>query len=335
MQPACRLFVFGLGYVGRWVAQEALEQRWHVSGSCRSAEKAAGFRSTGIDAFTFDLDESYSGLEPAGLEALASATHLLATVPPVADLDRDPLLALHQQQVLAAAHLQWAGYLSTTSVYGDHAGSWVDELAETRGGARAAPRLQAEQEWLGLREQSEGRVASHVFRLAGIYGPGRSALDTVRRARRDSTPAAGTGAGTGAGSGAAAEAPAGAGAGAGGAGEAPRYVSRVHVEDIAAAVLRSAEAPALHAADATYNVADDAPAPRAEVMAYAASLLGLPPSLAAPPEGDGERARRRATESKRVANGRLRKLLQPRGLAHPTYREGLRDIWLDEDLFKN
>ena len=95
-----RLFIFGLGYVGRQVAYEALEQGgWHVSGSCRSPEKAVALRCAGVETFAFDLDDAYTGLEPAGLEALEAATHLLITVPPVADLDRDPLLALHMQQV--------------------------------------------------------------------------------------------------------------------------------------------------------------------------------------------------------------------------------------------
>ena len=102
-----RLFIFGLGYVGRRVAYEAIEQGgWHVSGSCRSPEKAEALRRIGVETFAFDLDDAYAGLEPAGLEALAAATHLLVTVPPVADLDRDPLLALHMQQVLAAPELK-------------------------------------------------------------------------------------------------------------------------------------------------------------------------------------------------------------------------------------
>ena len=99
MRTTSRLFIFGLGYVGRQVAYEALKQGvWHVSGSCRSPEKAVALRGAGVETFAFDLDDAYTGLEPAGLEALAAATHLLVTVPPVADLDRDPLLALHMQQ---------------------------------------------------------------------------------------------------------------------------------------------------------------------------------------------------------------------------------------------
>ena len=133
-----------------------------MSGSCRAADSAEALGSAGIDAHTFDLDDGYAGLELAGLVALSEATHVLATVPPIANLDRDPLLALHREQLLQAPQLSWAGYLSTTSVYGDHGGGWVDEQSETRG-SRAGPRLRAEQEWLGLREG--GRVASHAFRL--------------------------------------------------------------------------------------------------------------------------------------------------------------------------
>ena len=308
-----RLFVFGLGYVGRWVAHEAREQRgWHVSGSCRSSEKADAFRRSGVEAFTFDLDDEYSGLEPAALDALAAATHVLATVSPVADLDRDPLLALHRNDILSAPQLRWAGYLSTTSVYGDHGGAWVDERAETRG---SSSRLRAEQEWLGLRDH--GKVASHVFRLAGIYGPGRSALDTVRRARREpASDASATAAGI--------QTKLSRAGGPVDDSRPPPFVNRIHVADISAALLASADAPDAGKAEATYNLADDRPTPRAEVMAYAAQLLGLPPA-ASPLEGSGKRAQRRAMESKRVDNGRLRALL-PQGLLHPTYREGLRSI---------
>ena len=98
---------------------------------------------SGIDVHTFDLDEQYSGLDRAGMAALAEATHLVATVPPIADLDRDPLLALHEADLLSSERLEWAGYLSTTSVYGDHGGAWVDETSETRAarGSAGAIRL--------------------------------------------------------------------------------------------------------------------------------------------------------------------------------------------------
>ena len=154
---APRLFVAGCGYVGLRVANEARARGYEVSGSVRNAEKAENLRAAGFDAHIFDLDDGYTGLDDRGLAALASATHVLATVPPVADFDRDPLLALHGDALAAeGTSLRWAGYLSTTSVYGDHGGGWVDERAETRvpAGGRAAARLQAEREWLELRARA-------------------------------------------------------------------------------------------------------------------------------------------------------------------------------------
>ena len=154
-------------------------------------------------------------------------------MPPVADFDRDPLLALHSPEVLSAKSLRWAGYLSTTSVYGDHDGAWVDEDAETRAavGSPGQLRLAAEQEWLDLESATDCRVQPYVFRLAGIYGPGRSAIDTVVRAARPEAAspaaeltnkadtAAASGANTNANAAATPPSP-------------PRYVSRVHVDDI-------------------------------------------------------------------------------------------------------
>lgn len=338
-----RLFVFGLGYVGLRVAEQALCHGYEVAGSIRVSADAPGrlqaLELAGVQACTFDLDESYSGLSALGLESLRRATHVLATVPPVADLDRDPLLALHGEDVLAAAaggSLRWAGYLSTTSVYGDHDGAWVDETSEARGGPRAAPRLRAEEEWLALDGRTGGQVRSRVFRLAGIYGPGRSALDTVSkaaatRAATGSSADAPVTAANGAAA-AAAQPPPSSGDAAAGSPEPLRYVSRVHVDDIVRAVLASMDAaePAGCAGSAVrdqhrvYNVADDAPTPRAEVMRYASGLLGQAEEggLAAL-EGNGARARRRATECKRVCNRRLGELLGDQGLLYPTYRHGL------------
>ena len=329
---AAHLFVFGLGYVGLRLGAAARQLGWRVSGSVRSAERAEGVRAaTGIEAHRFDLDDDYNGLDAAGLEALSGATHVLATVPPIADGDRDPLLALHGERLRPAsgAALRWAGYLSTTGVYGDHSGGWVDEASETRvrRGSRADDRLRAEAEWLGLRDASEGRIASTVFRLAGIYGPGRSALDTCRRAAAARSPAvqplaqasiATRRARAAAAAAAAAEATA----------ASPRFVSRIHVDDICAALLASMAAPPAAAAAAPiFNLADDEPAPRGVVMAYAAALLDASAEVAAKadagPSVTSPRARRRATEHKRVGNARMRKALLPGSLAYPTYQEGL------------
>lgn len=343
MKPT--LFVFGLGYVGVRVGLAAQELGWRVCGSVRAVDRAEElYRATGIEAHTFDLDEEYSGLSSTGLLALADASHLLCTVPPVADLDRDPLLALHGADVMQATsesgRLRWAGYLSTTSVYGDHSGAWVDESSETRAPAGSAGfhRLGAEREWLDLQRATDGRLETRVFRLAGIYGPGRSALDTVARAAakqqaEDGDPPSQE---------LTAPPPAvvphtHAGASASSATPPPRYVSRVHVDDICAALLASMQQAPLSAGSSNgddgrvFNVADDDPAPRVEVMEYASGLLGVPPRAAAaatgaPSGGSGGRARRRATEHKRVSNARLRSSLMPEGLTYPSYREGLRSI---------
>lgn len=341
MRPP-HLFVAGLGYVGLRVGLAAQnELGWRVSGCCRTTERADALtRATGIDAFHLDLDDTYSGLPPEGLAALEDATHVLATIPPIADLSRDPLLALHGARIQRAAsdgRLYWVGYLSTTSVYGDHDGAWVDEASETRcaRGSPADHRLAAERKWLGFdgaRGETSGPDrprSANVFRLGGIYGPGRSALDTVAKAAARDANADG-----------ASLAPApraadattltGAAVDTTAAPPRPRYVSRIHVDDICSAVLASMELGA--AADGgIFNLADDEPAPRAEVMAYAAQLLRAPRSAAdgatgAGSGGTGARARRRAVEHKRVANKRMRATLLPNGLSFPSYREGLAHI---------
>lgn len=340
------LFVFGLGYVGLQVGLSAQELGWRVSGSVRAAEKATVLeQTTGIEVHTFDLDDEYTGLSAGGSAALADATHLVCTVPPVADLDRDPLLALHGEDLRTAAseggRLQWVGYLSTTSVYGDHGGAWVDELSETRA-APTSPggrRLASEREWLDLEDGSGGCLAVRVFRLAGIYGPGRSALDTVARAAVPaesetlpvppppltpsppplSSPLSPP-----------TTSPSPSSPSSAPPALSPPFVSRVHVEDICSALLASMQQPYFSGVDRVYNVADDDPAPRTEVMDFAATLLGLPRTAAESAVGaraDGGRARRRAAERKRVSNARLRSALLSAGLKHPTYREGLEAIW--------
>ena len=178
MREPGKLFVFGLGYVGLRLGIAAQNAGYDVCGTVRSEEKAAAIaQATGIAAHTFDLDDSYSGLSLGGLAALAEATHLVVTVPPLADFDRDPLLALHEREVLDAAstdgQLRWAGYLSTTSVYGNHDGAWVDECSETR-----APRQRDTTALLpSVRLIWRATKGAVLFRLAGTHP--RSALDRV------------------------------------------------------------------------------------------------------------------------------------------------------------
>src|SRR6185369_13612214 len=169
-----RLFVFGLGYSALALARRLKAKGWTIAGTCRGEDKRAVLAAEGIDAALFD------GSRPlASLDDLTRATYVLSSAPPVDGAD--PVLTHHAADLGAMPNLKWIGYLSTTGVYGDRGGEWVNEQTglhptTTRGKARVV----AERAWLDL-----GRVgqAVHIFRLAGIYGPGRSALDTVRSGR--------------------------------------------------------------------------------------------------------------------------------------------------------
>ena len=275
MQPV--LLTLGHGYSARQLA--ASLQGWRVIGTTRSAEKAASLRRTGVEAVDW-------GDASAVDAAIAAASHVLVSLPPVEGAD--PVLARHRA-ALAGARPEWVGYLSTTGVYGDRAGGWVDEgssLAPVN--ERSRWRMDAEAEWraTGLPVQ--------VFRLAGIYGPGRSAFDRLREGRAQRVVRPG------------------------------QVFSRIHVDDVAAVLRASIARPAPGRA---YNVADDLPAPPQDVIAYAAGLLGVP----VPPEVPFDEARLSPmarsfyAESKRVSNRRIRDELGVR-LAYPDYRSGLRAI---------
>lgn len=236
-------------------------------------------RAAGVEAILWDDAAAVD-------QAIVGAGHLLASLPP--DAHGDPVLDRHAA-ALAAASPRWVGYLSTTGVYGDRAGGWVDEEsaidpATERGRRRAA----AEAAWLAI------GLPVHLLRLAGIYGPGRSALDRVRdgRARRIVKPG--------------------------------QVFSRIHVADIAQVLAASIARPRPGRA---YNLADDMPAPPQDVIAFAADLLGAPP----PPEVAFDEAdlspmaRSFYAESKRVSNARIKSELGVQ-LLYPDYRAGLRAI---------
>ncbi|MBM3650381.1 MAG: SDR family oxidoreductase [Alphaproteobacteria bacterium] len=279
-----RLFIFGLGYSGLEIAKLAQAAGWRVAGTCRSAEKAASLAGHGIDAHRFD------GTTPLPAAAIGDASHVLGTIAPGAG--GDPALRTSAHWLRGA---RWLGYLSTTGVYGDHGGDWVDEATPPRPGqARSIERLAAEQAWLAI--GAESGVAVDIFRLPGIYGPGRSAIDQVLAgtARRIDKPG--------------------------------QVFSRIHVTDIAGTVLSAIDQAR---PGAIYNVADDLPAPSGDVVAFACELLGKPappvipwaqaePSLSA-------MARSFYAESRRVRNDRIKKELGV-VLRYPTYREGLRAI---------
>lgn len=252
-----RLFIFGLGYSARRIAAAMKDGGWAV--------EATGSQGT----LAFDDGDAVQ-------DAIARSSHVLSSVPP--DGDGDPVLDRYG----AALGGKWLGYLSSTGVYGDAGGAWVDESSPVGGGRRSA-RVESDGRWLAL--------DARVFRLPGIYGPGRSIFDRIRegKAHRIDLP--------------------------------DQVFSRVHVDDIAGGVVAAFEAEVPPGA---YNLGDDEPASQNAVVEHACRLLGVaPPPLQTLDEaGLSPMARGFYAENRRVANGRLKRLAgwQPR---LPTYREGL------------
>lgn len=289
LSGARKLFVFGLGYSALVFAKRARIKGWRVAGTTRSTEKALRLRDA--NAFEMHLFDRGQPLEnPAA--SLAGTTHLLISVPP--DRDGDAVLAHHVRDIAALPGLRWLGYLSTTGVYGDREGGWVTErdgLHPT--GPRGRARVEAERAWLDLMRFG---VPVHLFRIAGIYGPGRSAFDSLRdgTARRVVKPG--------------------------------QVFSRIHVDDIAQVLEASIAKP--NAGEA-YNVCDDEAAPPQDVIAYAAGLLGRepPPEIpfAAAAASMSEMARSFYRDNKRVSNLRLKDELGVK-LKYPDYRAGLQAI---------
>jgi nucleoside-diphosphate-sugar epimerase len=246
-----RLFIFGLGYTATRLAA-ALEARgWIVSGTTR---------------------ESFARREPD----IAAATHILSSIPP--EGEAEPVLKTYGEAL--ARTNAWLGYLSSTGVYGDTQGAWVDETAPTGTGRRSA-RAQADAAWLNLR--------ARVFRLPGIYGPGRSALDRTHGHRID----------------------------------APGQVfSRIHVDDIVSGVIAGFDAP-----PGAYNLADDEPAPQSDVIAHACRIAGraVPPLVPLDRADLSPQARAFYAENRRVSNLKAKRVLNWRPL-YPNYRLGLRAL---------
>jgi nucleoside-diphosphate-sugar epimerase len=278
-----RLFVFGLGYSGLALARTLQAAGWRIAGTTRSAGKLAVLAAEGIEAHLFERDRP---LEDA-VGTLAGTTHLLSAIAP--DEEGDPVVDLHLEDLESCRTLAWAGYLSTTGVYGDRGGEWVDEASRVAPSMdRTRRRVAAEGHWLA------SGLPVHVFRLAGIYGPGRSALDAVRTgtARRIVKPG--------------------------------QTFGRIHVDDIVQVLRASIARPN---PGAIYNLADDEPAPPEDVVAHAASLLGVPPPPAIPFEQAelSPMARSFYKDHRRVSNARIKEELGV-VLRHPDYRCGLQAI---------
>ncbi len=287
------LFCFGLGYSAAALVQALPVSDWQVAGTARTAETAKRLREIGIEGLVFDGQQRS---QPVAAE-LAQATHLLSSAPP--GEAGDPVLRLYRDDIAANRGLRWIGYLSTTGVYGDTDGHTVDETAPLNPSSkRSRRRVAAEAEWLAL--HSQYGLPVHIFRLAGIYGPGRSAFDQIRSgtAKRIDKPG--------------------------------HAFSRIHVDDIGAVLKASIAKPQ---PGAIYNVCDDEPAPPCEVVEYACSLLEMEP----PPLQDFETAKSGMSpmglsfwnDNRRVDNGKLHRELGVK-LFHPDYRSGLQAIFETE-----
>ncbi|MBA3324515.1 MAG: SDR family oxidoreductase [Rhodobacteraceae bacterium] len=272
------LLTLGHGYSAAALAAR-LGAAWRVLGTTRSSVRAAELRTAGVEPVDWTDATAVD-------EAVARASHVLISLPPEAT--GDAALSRHGA-ALAARGLEWVGYLSTTGVYGDRRGNWVDEDSDLDPvGERSRWRLAAERAWL------DSGLPVEIFRLAGIYGPGRSALDRLRTGRAQRVVKPG------------------------------QVFSRIHVADIADALAASIATPR---PGAVWNVADDEPAPPQDVIAFAAGLLGLPvpPEIPYQAAELSPMARSFYAESKRVSNRRLRETLGLE-LRHPSYRAGLRAI---------
>lgn len=280
------LFCFGYGYCSDFLAMALREQGgWDVGGTTQDREKRTRMRAGGMKAHLLSYDHPLS--DPRRI--LDGTTHVLISTPP--DDTGDPAFLQHAEDLLRIPTIEWVGYLSSTSVYGDRDGGWVDEdMAPHPNSKRGTRRLRAEQQWLSLFEE-EG-MPVHIFRLAGIYGPGRSALDSVRAGVSRRIEKQG------------------------------HAFSRVHIDDIVRVLQASIARPN---PGRIYNVCDDEAAPSHEVIAYACELLGLtPPPLIPYEQADlAPMTRSFYADNKRVRNNRIKDELGV-ALKYPEFRAGLR-----------
>lgn len=279
-----RLFCFGLGYAGARLARTLYARGWEVGGTSRDAEALRELQAEGISGRPLEM-----------AEVAPSTSHVLVTIPP--DDAGDAALLRFGGDIAALEGLVWLGYLSTTGVYGDRDGDWVDESeAPAPGNARSRRRLAAEQAWLDLC-RAHG-VPVHIFRLAGIYGPGRNILDSVREgtAKRIDRPG--------------------------------HLFSRIHVDDIVQTLLASMARPR---SGAIYNVCDDEAAEPAAVVAHACRILDIiPPPLTKFDAGAlTPMAKTFWAENRRVRNSRIKQELGVE-LRYPDYRAGLSAVLAEE-----
>lgn len=280
---AAHLLIFGFGYTAHFLAKKAREINVHVTATTRHHDEI-GYDSQ-FDCQVIDFSER--SIE----QALAMSTHILISIPPTHDLG-DPVLAnfghLLKKHVKT---IQWIGYLSSTGVYGDHQGDWVDESSKPNMlGGQGKLRLAAENQWISFTQANQ--LPLTIFRLAGIYGPQRNVLARLMAGKKDTIVKDG------------------------------QFFSRIHVYDIVSVIIAAMQHPTLGIT--IYNVADDEPTPGNVVDQYAASLLKLPhlKEVAFEMASLSSMAKEFYSHNKRVSNAKLKKELNIQ-LGYPSYKEGL------------
>ncbi|WP_370197635.1 SDR family oxidoreductase [Roseibium sp.] len=280
-----RLFIFGTGFSSKAFVEEVRDQFDWIGGTTRSSDKMEALRTLGVEPFLFDGSSQGDGVA----EALKQATHILVSIAP--NEAGDPVLNQYANEIVGAKP-RWIGYLSTVGVYGNHDGAWVDEETPLNPvSKRSVQRVAAEEAWLAFAEQNDLPV--QIFRLSGIYGPGRNAFENFRKgtARRLVKPG--------------------------------QVFNRIHVADLAGALKAAMTKPSTR----VFNVTDDEPAPPQDVVAFAAELLGVeaPPEIPFETADLTPMARSFYGENKRVSNQRVKDEL---GFTfrYPDYRVALKAL---------
>lgn len=288
MRP--HLLIFGFGYTAHFLAKKAQEINIQITATTRNSDVVGYHRELNCELISF----SGKSIE----EALARASHILISTPPSHDLG-DPVLANFGNLLIKfIKNIQWIGYLSSTSVYGDHQGNWVDETSKPNAlGEQGKLRLSAENEWISFAKAYQ--LPLTIFRLAGIYGPQRNVLARLMAGKTDTIFKPG------------------------------QFFSRIHVDDIVLAIMTSMQNP--KKGITIYNVADDEPTPAHVVDEYGALLLKRPPLQKIPYEMAilSPMAKEFYSHNKRVSNAKLKKELHLQ-LTYPTYREGLEHLLHNE-----
>lgn len=279
-----KLVILGFGYCAQHLVQQLSFENIEITGTSRNQAVRDIWQAKSVHLVDFDATNS--------APLFSDATHVLISTPP--DVDGDPSWRIFGEAIIEILpSLKWLGYLSTTGVYGDHQGAWVDENSETKPTEpRSLIRLQCEQTWLALWQRYQAPV--HIFRLAGIYGPGRSSLDRIQQGQTTTVVKPG------------------------------HYFSRIHVKDIAGILYAS-----MHASTPgeIFNLADDFPAPSFDVDCFAAQLLNKPNPVPVPYEQAilSPMAKSFYQANRRVRNFKVKQMLNYAFL-FPTYKEGLSEI---------